>query len=121
MDNELEQQAVQTFAAVPEIYQQAFRDAGADFPDELVSAIKQDPNKAVELINSDKNLKNAIINIFKSNKDAILQAVQQTASMYKDGGKFDYLRKLQQGGELKDENGEPGLGTLYAGGDLDGM
>lgn len=100
MNNELEQQAIETFAAVPEIYQQAFRDAGADFPDKLVEEIKKDPNQAVNLVNSDKNLKSAVISIFKSNKEAILNAVQQMSSMFKDGGKFDYLNKLQQGGQL---------------------
>lgn len=100
MNNELEQQAIETFAAVPEIYQQAFRDAGADFPDELVAEIKKDPNQAVNLVNSDKNLKSAVINVFKSNKDAILKYMQQATSMFKHGGKFDYLSKLQQGGQL---------------------
>lgn len=100
MDKELEQQAIETFAAVPEIYQQAFRDAGADFPDELVAEIKKDPNQAINLVNSDKNLKSAVINVFKSNKDAILKYMQQATSMFKQGGKFDYLNKLQQGGQL---------------------
>ena len=100
MNNELEQQAIETFATVPEIYQQAFRDAGADFPDELVAEIKKDPNQAINLVNSDKNLKSAVINVFKSNKDAILKYMQQATSMFKEGGKFDYLNKLQQGGQL---------------------
>lgn len=100
MDNELEQQAIQTFAAVPEIYQQAFKEAGADFPDELVSAIKSDPNKAVELVNTNKNLKQAVIGIFQQNKDAIMQYMQKQTSMFKEGGKFDYLDKLQKGGNL---------------------
>lgn len=101
MDNELEAQAIQTFAAVPEIYQQAFKEAGADFPDELVTAIKSDPNKAVELLNTNKDLKQAVISVFQQNKDAIMQYMQQQSSMFKNGGKFDYLRKLQQGGSLE--------------------
>ena len=100
MDKELEQQAIQTFATVPEIYQQAFREAGADFPDELVGEIKKDPNQAVSLLESNKNLKSAVINIYKQNKDAILQYMQQNTSMFREGGKFDYLKKLQEGGRL---------------------
>lgn len=98
MDKELEQQAIQTFATVPEIYQQAFREAGADFPDELVGEIKKDPNQAVSILESNKNLKSAVINIYKQNKDAILQYMQQNISMFREGGKFDYLKKLQGGG-----------------------
>ena len=98
MDKELEQQAIQTFATVPEIYQQAFREAGADFPDELVGEIKKDPNQAISLLESNKNLKSAVVNIYKQNKDAILQYMQQNTSMFREGGKFDYLKKLQGGG-----------------------
>ena len=100
MDKELEQQAIQTFATVPEIYQQAFREAGADFPDELVGEIKKDPNQAVSILESNKNLKSAVINIYKQNKDAILQYMQQNTSMFREGGKFDYLKKLREGGRL---------------------
>lgn len=104
MDKELEQQAIQTFATVPEIYQQAFREAGADFPDELVGKIKKDPNQAVSILESDKNLKSAVINIYKQNKDAILQYMQQNSSMFREGGKFDYLMRLQAGGVLINKN-----------------
>lgn len=100
MDQEL-QQAIQTFGMVPEFYQQAFKEAGADFPDELVKAIKADPNKAGELVTSDKSLQQAVLTIFKSNKDAIAQYIQQqNTSMFKAGGKLDYLVKLQNGGQL---------------------
>lgn len=112
MDNELEQQAIQTFAAVPEIYQQAFKEAGADFPDELVSAIKSDPNKAVELVNINKDLKQAVIGIFQQNKDAIMQYMQKQTSMFKEGGKFDYLQKLQPGGKLQGDIKPRGLKGL---------
>ena len=108
MEKELEQEAVQTFAAAPEIYQQAFKNAGADFPDELVTEIKKDPNQAVDLLNSDKNLKQAVINIYKSNKDAIVKYIQQAKSMFKDGGKFDYLKKLQHGGNTT-QNGQDSI------------
>lgn len=100
MDKELEQQAIQTFATVPEIYQQAFREAGADFPDELVGEIKKDPNQAISLLESNKDLKSAVVNIYKQNKDAILQYMQQNTSMFREGGKFDYLNKLQKGGQI---------------------
>ena len=103
MDNELEQQAIETFATVPEIYQQAFKEAGADFPDELVSAIKSDPNKAVELVTTNKDLKQAVIGIFQQNKEAIMQYMQKQTSMFKEGGKFDYLQKLQNGGLTRRE------------------
>jgi hypothetical protein len=102
MDKELEQQAIQTFATVPEIYQQAFREAGADFPDELVGEIKKDPNQAISLLESNKNLKSAVVNIYKQNKDAILQYMQQNTSMFREGGKFDYLKKFQAGGSIVD-------------------
>ena len=98
MDKELEQ-AIQTFGMVPEFYQQAFQEAGANFPDELVSAIKADPNKAGELVTSDKGLRQAVLSIFKSNKEAIAKYIQQqSGSVFKNGGKFDYLKKLQGGG-----------------------
>lgn len=100
MDKELEQ-AVQTFGMVPEFYQKAFQDAGAEFPDELVEAIKADPNKAGELVSSDEGLMKAVLTIFKSNKDAIAKYIQeQSGSVFKKGGKFDYLMKLQTGGSL---------------------
>lgn len=100
MEKELEQ-AIQTFGMVPEFYQQAFKQVGADFPDELVSAIKADPNKAGELVTSDKNLQQAVLSIFKSNKNAIMKYIQQqSGSMFKEGGKFDYLKKLQYGGAI---------------------
>lgn len=102
MDKELERQAIRTFATVPEIYQQAFREVGADFPDELVGKIKKDPNQAVSILESDKNLKSAVINIYKQNKDAILQYIQQNSSMFREGGKFDYLKKFQTGGSIVD-------------------
>ena len=113
MEKELEQEAVQTFATAPEIYQQAFKNAGADFPDELVTEIKKDPNQAVNLLNSDKNLKNAVINIYKSNKDAIVKYIQQAKSMFKKGGKFDYLEKLQQGGSLQGDIKPRGIKGLF--------
>lgn len=100
---ELEQMAVQTFSMVPEIYQQAFRDSGADFPDELVAQIKQDPNQAIELLSNDKNLLQAVVDIYKNNQEAINQYAEQAASqMFKKGGKLAYgLEKFKCGGKTK--------------------
>lgn len=87
--------AVKTFSIVPEAYQQVFIKNGADFPDELVSAIKQDPEKAAQLLENDKQLKSAVVQVFKSNKESILQAAQQAqnpVSVEKNGGKLSYLQ-----------------------------
>ncbi len=96
MDND-ELQAIQTFSAVPEVYQQIFKDAGADFPDELVAAIKESPEQAEKILNSDKSLKDGVISIFKSNKNRILSALQ---GMFKKGGKLEQgLLKFATGGQ----------------------
>lgn len=101
-DNQLVQMATQTFCLVPEIYQQAFIDAGADFPDELVAQIKEDPEKAVTLLKNDTELQKAVIDIFSSNQEAIMQAAQEKASqqqMFKSGGKLEQgLQMFQAGG-----------------------
>lgn len=101
--------AVQTFSIVPEAYQQVFIENGADFPDELVTAIKEDPEKASEILNGDKQLKNAVVNVFKSNKESILQAAQQAqnpVSMNKNGGKLFGVIKFQIGGKYSVKNGD---------------
>ena len=101
-DNQLVQMATQTFCLVPEIYQQAFIDAGADFPDELVAQIKEDPEQAVTLLKNDTELQKAVIDIFSSNQEAIMQAAQEKASqqqMFKAGGKLEQgLQMFQAGG-----------------------
>lgn len=97
--NNTEEMAVQTFSIVPEAYQQVFIENGADFPDDLVNAIKEDPQKAAKILEGDKQLKRAVVQIFKSNKEVILQAVQQAqnpVSVEKNGG---VLLKMQPGGK----------------------
>lgn len=100
--DQIENTAIQTFSMVPEVYQQAFIQAGAEFPDELVAQIKQDPNQAIELVNSDKALKNAVVTIFKNNQEAIMDAINKQTGMFKAGGKLDQgLKKFQPGGTVK--------------------
>lgn len=100
---ELEQMAVQTFSIVPEKYQEFFRDSGADFPDELVAQIKQDPNQAIELLSNDKKLLQAVVEIYKDNQEEINQYTEQAASqpeIFRKGGKLAYgLKKFQWGGK----------------------
>ena len=106
--NNIEEMAIQTFSIVPEAYQQVFVENGADFPDELVSAIKNNPEQAAQILENDKQLKSAIINIFKSNKEAILQATQQAknpVSINKNGGKILGVMKFQIGGKYSVKNG----------------
>lgn len=103
--NNTEEMAVQTFSIVPEAYQQVFVENGADFPDDLVNAIKEDPQKATQILEGDKQLKSAVVQIFKSNKETILQAAQQAqnpVSVEKNGG---ILPKMQSGGKHKVKNG----------------
>ena len=106
MANQIEEAAVKTFSMVPEIYQQAFKQQGADFPDDLVKAIKQDPNKAVQLLESDKNLKSAVVQIFQNNQEAIMKAIQNLKlggiiGKYQFGGYFNDLPT-----EVYNENGK---------------
>jgi len=113
-----EELAIQTFSIVPEIYQQIFTEAGAKFPDDLVTAIKEDPNQATQLLESDKQLKNAVIKAFDSNKEVILGAVQemqQNTGMFKKGGKLYYgLKRFQEGGNLQGEVKPKGIkGLLF--------
>lgn len=100
--------AVQTFSIVPEAYQQVFIKNGADFPDELVSAIKQDPKQAAQILENDKQLKSAVVQVFKSNKESILQAAQQAQnpSSMKIGGKILGVMKFQLGGKYSVKNGD---------------
>lgn len=108
MNDELVQAAIQTFCIVPEVYQQAFQQAGADFPDELVQQIKQNPESAVKMVQSDEQLGNAIVQIFSENQEAIMQAAQQTqqqqTGMFKKGGKLAYL---QTGGKVNKSQNKP--------------
>ena len=112
-----EELAVQTFSIVPEIYQQIFTEAGAKFPDDLVTAIKEDPNQATQLLESDKQLKSAVIKVFETNKEAILgaaQEAQQNTGMFKKGGKLYYgLQKFQEGNKLPGQTKPKGLRGLF--------
>ena len=102
MANNTKELAMQTFCIVPEIYQQAFKQAGADFPDELVQQVKEDPQGAMNMLAKDEQLTNAVVQIFQGNQEAIMQAAEQASqqqSMFKKGGKLEQgLQKFQNGG-----------------------
>lgn len=105
MDKELIQNAVTTFSIVPEVYEQAIEQMGGKFPEGLVDAIKADPKEAENFVMSDKDQKilGAIVSIYQQNKDYIDKAASDAvngASMFRNGGKFDYLKKLQPGGSI---------------------
>ena len=87
MNEELVQNAVKTFCVVPEVYQQVFKQMGADFPDELVNAIKASPNEAVKMVESNENLLNGIVQVYQKYKEQI----DEQASMFKTNGKLNYL------------------------------
>lgn len=93
MDQELIQAAIDTFCIVPEVYQQAFQQMGAEFPDELVQAIKTKPEDAVEMVQNDKELLKGIVTIYQQYGDKINKAVQATqqTGMFAKGGKLNYL------------------------------
>lgn len=89
-----QEQAVETFMLVPEIYQYAYQAAGVDFPSELVELIKQDRDTASKLVEDNPQLLESIADIFAANQDAILDAaekVKENTGVFKIGG------KLQQG------------------------
>lgn len=103
MEQELIQAAVSTFCAVPEVYQQAFQQMGADFPDELVQAIKTKPEDAVKMVQNDKELLKGIVTVYQQYSDQINQAAQaaqqQQTGMFAKGGKLgQLLNKYQNGG-----------------------
>jgi len=98
MDEQLIQAAAQSFCKVPEVYQQIFKQAGQDFPDELVQQIKQQPEQAMQMLEQNQDLLKNVVTIYSQYQDQITQAMQQN-SMFKEGGKFDYLiKKMQSGG-----------------------
>ena len=105
MDEQLIQEAAQTFCIVPEIYQQAFKQAGADFPDELVQQIKAKPDEAVKMLQSDKGLLDGVMQIYSKYKKEIDQAAAQASQqkgLFKKGGKLDYLvNKFATGGPTR--------------------
>ena len=93
MEQELIQAAVNTFCIVPEVYQQVFQQMGAEFPDELVQAIKTKPEDAVKMVQNDKELLKGVVTIYQQYGDKINQAAQATqqTGMFAKGGKLNYL------------------------------
>lgn len=106
MDQELIQAAVSTFCAVPEIYQQAFQQMGANFPDELVQAVKTKPEEAVQMVQQNKDLLEGIVAVYQQYGDQInqaAQAAQQQTGMFAKGGKLgQLLNKYQSGGKTSE-------------------
>ena len=104
MDKELVNAAAQTFCLAPEIYKDAFKQAGADIPDEVIQAVQQDPKKGMEILQGDKKFLEGVVKVFADNQEAIMQYVQEKqagASKMFNGGKLGYLaRKYQIGGSF---------------------
>ena len=104
MDQQLIQAAAQSFCIVPEIYQQVFKQSGAEFPDELVAQIKSQPEQAMEMLQSDEKLLNSVVQVYGQYKDQIDKAVSQTkqqTGLFKKGGKLEQLLiKAQQGRKI---------------------
>lgn len=134
MNEEVLQAAAQTFCLVPEVYAQAFKQAGADFPDELVAQIKKQPEQAMQMLKEDQELFKGVVTIYSQYKDQIDQAAAQAAQqtrLFREGGKLKFLiEKHQNGGAIRfyrdwSENDIRKLQTFLAGqgfdpGDLDG-
>lgn len=94
MDEKTLQAAAQTFCLVPEIYAQAFKQAGADFPEELVAQIKKQPKQAMQMLQEDKELLQGVVTIYSQYHDQIDQAAAQAAQqagLFKKGGKLEQL------------------------------
>lgn len=87
MDEQTIQEAAASFCKVPEIYQQIFKQAGADFPDELV---KQKPEQRMQMLQNNQDLLKNIVTIYSQYKDQIQEAMKQS-KIFKKGGKLDYL------------------------------
>ncbi len=94
MNDQIIQTAAQTFCIVPEIYAQAFKQNGVDFPDDLVTQIKQQPEQAMKMLQEDQELLKGVVTIYSQNKDQIDRAVTQAQTqtgLFKAGGKLDQL------------------------------
>ena len=85
MDEQTIQEAAASFCKVPEIYQQIFKQAGADFPDELVKQIKQKPEQDIQMLQNNQDLLKNIVTIYSQYKDQIQGAMKQS-KMFKEGG-----------------------------------
>lgn len=97
MDKELEQQAITTFVQQPEVYAEFLNNNGQDGSQIPVDEIKQNPNTYVDAFQKDKKFHDTVVGLFQ----AIVKS-QNKGSMFKNGGKFDYLKKLQYGGDIVD-------------------
>lgn len=110
MNEEVLQAAAQTFCLVPEVYAQAFKQAGADFPDELVAQIKKQPEQAMQMLKEDQELFKGVVTIYSKYKDQIDQAAAQAAQqtgLFKKGGKLDYLiTRFKKGGKTDGDDKE---------------
>lgn len=95
MDKELEQQAIATFVQQPEVYAEFLNNNGQDGSQIPVEEIKKDPDTYVQAFQKDKKFHDTIVGLFQE-----IVKSQQKSSMFREGGKFDYLKKLQEGGSL---------------------
>lgn len=103
MNEEVLQAAAQTFCLVPEVYAQAFKQAGADFPDELVAQIKKQPEQAMQMLKEDQELFKGVVTIYSQYKDQIDQAAAkatQQTGLFKKGGKLEQLLVKAQDGAI---------------------
>lgn len=109
MDEQTIQEAAASFCKVPEIYQQIFKQAGADFPDELV---KQKPEQRMQMLKNNQDLLKDIVTIYSQYKDQIQEAMKQS-KMFKENGKLNYLiNKFQEGGKSYNVRGDSFLDLL---------
>lgn len=97
MDKELEKQAIITFVQQPEVYAEFLNNNGQDGSQIPVEKIKKDPDTYVQAFQKDKEFHDTVVGLFQ----AIIKN-QQNTSMFREGGKFDYLMKLQAGGSIVD-------------------
>lgn len=97
MDKELEQQAIATFVQQPEVYAEFLNNNGQDGSQIPVEEIKKDPDTYVQAFQKDKKFHDTVVGLFQ----AIVKS-QQKSSMFREGGKFDYLKKFQAGGSIGD-------------------
>lgn len=107
---ELINNAVTTFCAVPEVYQQIFKELGSDFPDELVASIKAKPEDAVKMVQNDEQLLDSICTVYSKYADninaAYEEASQKQTKMFAKGSKLEMLvskkpiEKKQEGGPI---------------------
>ena len=107
-NNDLIQAAVQTFCLVPEVYQQLMQQAGGEFPDELVSEVKSNPQEAMAAISEDQDLLKGIVTLYQENSEAIDSAAASVASqkqpLFKKGGKLYQAVQRFGGGGATEKN-----------------